>query len=99
MSIVKYEEPGFTVTYDMIEAGLTGNTLLIFAFLHYQTWKKEGWKKGLHALAKKFHLTVPTVIKIISDLEKNGFITKDYIIDGQKCKRCFLKVNFCKLED
>lgn len=83
---------GFLVTYEMIEAGLTGNNLLVYAFLYHRTWEEGKYKKGVNALAKKLHLSVPTAIKIVHQLCMTGWIEKDYYLDENKCKRCVLWV-------
>lgn len=82
----------FCITQKMIDAGLKGNKLVVYAYLEYKAYNMNGWyKDGIKAICNTLHLTEPTVIKSINDLIKEGFIEKQYFLDNNNIKRCSLR--------
>ena len=82
----------FPVTQEMIDAGLKGNELIVYAYLEYLCYNVQGWyMDGLAQLARDLKLSEPTVIHIIQKFVENGIVEKDYYLDENKIRRCKLR--------
>lgn len=85
----------FPVSMDMINAGLKGNYLVVYAYLsnrcNYSI--KECYEDGIENLAKKLKITQPTINTIIKYLCDNGYLKKEYFRDENNQKRCRLFIN------
>lgn len=62
----------------MKDLGLSGNELLMYAYLHDVTKKgKEVFDGGYTELSGAMNMTVPTVYNIIKRLRDKGYITPE----------------------
>lgn len=87
---IQYEV--FPITMDMINAGLKGNFLVVYAYLSNRCiYSGKGcYDEGMDNLAKKLKLTPPTIYNVIKYLCDNDYIKKEYFYDEYKIKRCRL---------
>lgn len=90
---IQYEV--FPITMDMINAGLKGNFLVVYAYLSNRCiYSGKGcYDEGMDNLAKKLKLTPPTIYNVIRYLCKAGYLKKKYYYDENNIKRCRLFVN------
>lgn len=95
MSVLNRIRPEvFHITMDMINAGLKGNTLVVYAYLSYRCYNTSHcYEDGIENLARKLKLTLPTMYSIIKHLCDEGFIRKEYFYDENNLKRCRLFIN------
>lgn len=93
MKVVK-DYLAFTITEDMINEGLKGNELVVFAFIDYKcSHSKDGcYDGGISNICRIFDLSEPTVIRIIKNLVEYRLIEKTYFLDQFNQKRCSLRV-------
>lgn len=92
MKVVK--ELAFTITQEMINEGLKGNELVVFAFIEHKCdYSKDGcYDEGISSICKIFGLSQHTVVKIIKNLVEYRLIEKTYFLDRFNQRRCSLKV-------
>lgn len=90
----------FVINMNMINAGLKGNELIIFAYIDFVCNHSinESYDEGIAALTRKLKLTQPTVINTIKKLVGYGLIKKSYYLDENRNKRCILKTCYQKNE-
>ena len=83
----------FIITEDMIDAGLKGNELIVFAFIDYKCGKKlDGvYNGGITEICMIFDLSQPTVISIVKRLVEKGVVEKTYYVDNNNIKRVSLR--------
>ena len=82
----------FCITFEMIDAGLKGNELIIYAYLDWKCYNVQGWyKEGIIQICRDLKLSEPTVINIIKKLISYDVLEKDYYFDENKIRKCMLR--------
>lgn len=82
----------FCITKEMIDAGLKGNELIVYAYLDFKAYNMTGsYDGGMSALCEDLKITMPTAIRVVNSLAQRGFVEKTYFVDKNKVRRCSLK--------
>ena len=69
----------FEITKGMIDSGLKGNELIIFAFLNHQTDMNGVYAKGINELSRVLGVTEPTAHSVVKRLVEYGIVKKDIV--------------------
>jgi DNA-binding MarR family transcriptional regulator len=76
----------------MLDAGLKGNALVVYAYIYHKAYTTTGvYNSGLSEIVRTLKLSEVTVINVVKELEKRGFIEKEYYIGKNCVKRLSLK--------
>lgn len=82
----------FCITKEMIDAGLKGNELIVYAYLDFKAYNMLGsYDGGMYALCEDLKITMPTAIRVVNSLIERGFIEKTYFVDKNKVRRCSIR--------
>lgn len=82
----------FCISKEMIDAGLKGNELVVYAYLDFKAYNMTGsYDGGMRALCDDLKITMPTAIRVVNSLVERGFVEKTYFVDKNKVRRCSLK--------
>lgn len=82
----------FGISKEMIDAGLKGNELIVYAYLCFKAYNISGsYNGGMSALCEDLKITMPTAIRVVNSLVERGFVEKTYFVNKNKVKRCSLK--------